>query len=258
MSAPIAKDPAFQRTTQASPRRATWAPWLLNDEAGTGPGQRVGGSLLLDPPPWQRARTSRSTSDSALDNASPSGTSPMMANDRDRRSRCTRRVAGVTASGFLIVAAFQVALALGAPFGRAALGGANAGRLPPELRLVTTVVAAFWVLAAVHALSRGGFTKSFPRLRNRRFTWALVGVTALGALMNAASSSPWERYGWAPYTLFLMVVCLILALSGRRAVPGQCTCEVMTLKQGCLFRTAPCIRPRTALPRHGADRHDEG
>ena len=96
----------------------------------------------------------------------------------------------MTACGFLFVALFQVALALGAPVGRAALGGANAGRLPPELRLATTVVAAFWVLAAVHALSRGGFTKRFPRLGNRHLTSVLVGVTALGALMNAASSSP--------------------------------------------------------------------
>jgi hypothetical protein len=133
----------------------------------------------------------------------------------------TRQVAGVTVSGFLIVAFFQVTLALGAPFGSAALGGANAGRLPPELRLATTVVAAFWVLAAVHALSRGGLTKRFPRLGNRRFTWVLVGVTALGVLMNAASSSPWERYGWAPYTLFLMVVCLILARSDRVSDPSE-------------------------------------
>jgi hypothetical protein len=110
---------------------------------------------------------------------------------------------------------------LGAPFGRAALGGANAGRLPPELRPATTVVAAFWVLAAVRALSRGGFTKRFPRLGNRRVTWVLVGVTTLGALMNAASSSPWDRYGWAPYALSLMAVCLILARSGRVSEPSE-------------------------------------
>lgn len=145
----------------------------------------------------------------------------VMTNDRARRSRCTKRVAGVTATGFLFVASFQVALALGAPFERAALGGANAGRLPPDLRLVTTAVAAFWVLAAVHALSRGSLTNSFPRLGNRRFTWVLVGVTALGGLMNAASSRPWERYGWAPYTLFLMFVCLILARSGRVSDPSK-------------------------------------
>ena len=134
-----------------------------------------------------------------------------------RRPWSTRRVAGVAAGGFLVVASFQVALALGAPFGSAALGGANAGRLPSELRLVSTGAAAFWLLAAVHALSRGGFTSRFPRAGNRRFSWILLGVTAVGALLNAASSSPWERYGWAPYTLALAIVCLVLARSGRDA-----------------------------------------
>ena len=129
----------------------------------------------------------------------------------------TRHVAGATASGFLVVACFEVAVALGAPFGRATMGGANPGRLPPELRIVAAVVAAFWLLAVVHALSRGGFTDRFTRAGNPRLTWVLLGVTALGALMNAASSSPWERYGWAPYTLLLMILCLGLA----RSVPAS-------------------------------------
>ena len=135
-----------------------------------------------------------------------------------RRPRVPRRVAGAAAGGFLAVSCFQVALALGAPFGSAAFGGANAGRLPPELRLVSTVAAGFWLLAAIHALSRGGLTSRLPRAGSRRLSWVLLGVTAVGALVNAASSSPWERYGWAPFTLLLAILCLILARSGR--VPG--------------------------------------
>jgi hypothetical protein len=125
-----------------------------------------------------------------------------------------RRVAGVAAAGFLVIASFQVALAVGAPFGRAAFGGANVGTLPLDLRLVSAVAAALWALAALHALSRGGFLRRFPLLGKGRVTWVLAGVTALGALMNAASSSPWERFGWAPLTLSISILCVIL---GRRA-----------------------------------------
>jgi hypothetical protein len=145
---------------------------------------------------------------------------PDMAGRPGRRPRSARRVAGTAAGGFFLVASFQVALALGAPFGRAAFGGADAGRLAPDLRLVSTVAAAFWLLAAVHALSRGGVTSRFPRAGNRRVTWVLVVVTTVGALMNAASSSPWERYGWAPCTLALAILCLLLARSDRNAAPA--------------------------------------
>jgi hypothetical protein len=129
-------------------------------------------------------------------------------------------VAGAAAAGFLVVASFQVALAAGAPFGRAAFGGADAGTLPVDLRLVSAVAAVVWVLAALHALSRGGFTGRFPRLGNGRITWVLAGVTAVGALMNTASSSPWERFGWAPLTLSLSILCVILARRGRDTGPG--------------------------------------
>ena len=137
----------------------------------------------------------------------------------DRRSRTTRRVAGGAAAGFLVVASFQVAVAFGAPFGAAAFGGAHVGTLPPAFRVISAVAAGFWVLAALHALSRGGITRRFRRLGNWRVTWALAGVTAVGALMNAASSSPWERFGWAPYTLALAVLSLILARSPREPGP---------------------------------------
>ncbi len=109
----------------------------------------------------------------------------------DRRTRSTRRVAGAAAAGFLVISSFEVAVALGAPVGPAAFGGAHPGVLPPELRLVGAIAAGAWAVAALHALAAGGVLRRFPRLADRRISWGLVGVTALGAVMNAASSSPW-------------------------------------------------------------------
>jgi len=42
----------------------------------------------------------------------------------------------------------------------------------------------------------------------------LVGLLGVGALMNFASSSPWERFAWAPFTLVLFIFGVVLARSG--------------------------------------------
>ena len=44
-------------------------------------------------------------------------------------------------AGLAVVAAFQVALAAGAPWGRAAWGGQHQGRLPARLRIASAVAA---------------------------------------------------------------------------------------------------------------------
>jgi hypothetical protein len=59
-------------------------------------------------------------------------------------------------------------------------------------------VAAGLVLIGVQTVSRWG-------------TWALVAVLTVGTLANLASSSNWERFGWAPLVLALAVTCLRLA-----------------------------------------------
>jgi hypothetical protein len=58
--------------------------------------------------------------------------------------------------GLLVVVAFQLSLALGAPFGRAALGRNHEGQLPPDLRVVSVLAAVMWAFAAVVVLRRAG------------------------------------------------------------------------------------------------------
>ncbi|MBP2216913.1 hypothetical protein [Arthrobacter sp. CAN_C5] len=137
-----------------------------------------------------------------------------------------RKTAAATALGFLIVVAFQMSLMFGAPFGAAALGGANAGQLPVELRVVSGVSAAIWTFATMIVLARGGFVVSrLPRGLSRWGTWVLVGYLAIGVLMNLASSSPWERFGWAPFTLALFILTLVLALGGFARVPAMTSAD---------------------------------
>lgn len=117
------------------------------------------------------------------------------------------------AVGFLAIAAFQAALALGAPLGYAAWGGTHT-HLPVKLRIASAFAVGIWVLAALIILGRAGFQVSpLPSAFARWGTWILVGVNFLGALMNFASHSNWERFLWAPVALILAVLCLVVALS---------------------------------------------
>ncbi len=124
-----------------------------------------------------------------------------------------RGVAVAAAVGFLVIAIFQAALALGAPLGRAAWGGTRT-HLPTGLRIASAAAAVFWLLAALIVLARAGFEISPVSDAVARWgTWILVGVLLVGALMNFASSSPWERFLWGPLALVLAVLCFVLARS---------------------------------------------
>jgi len=126
-------------------------------------------------------------------------------------------LAVAAAAGFLAIAAFQAALAFGAPLGRAAWGGINA-RLTARLRIASAVAVGIWVLAALIILGRAGFHVSpLPPASARWGTWILFGVNLLAALMNFASHSSWERFLWAPVALILAGLCLVVALSGSPA-----------------------------------------
>ena len=126
-----------------------------------------------------------------------------------------RGVAFALATGLLIVAAFQAALTLGAPWGAAAQGGTNPGRLPDDLRLASGIAAIVFLLAALIVLAKGGRTNPhLPPVVVRVGTRVIVVLLGVGVLMNVASSSPWERYGWAPFTVVLFVLSVLLVRGG--------------------------------------------
>ena len=120
----------------------------------------------------------------------------------------------VLACGLAVVVAFQVSLVAGAPWGAAAWGGSQPGQLPAGLRVASAFSAAFWLLAALTVLLRGGITTAcIPYSFSRRAIWALTALLAVGAVTNAGSSSSWERFGWAPFVLALAILSLRLARS---------------------------------------------
>ena len=118
------------------------------------------------------------------------------------------------AIGFLVIAVFQTALALGAPLGRAAWGGA-VETLPSRLRRASAASAVIWLVAAVVILGRAGIEiVPLPAVITSVGAWVLAVLSALGAIVNFASSSRWERFGWGPLALVLALLSLIVAASG--------------------------------------------
>jgi hypothetical protein len=124
-----------------------------------------------------------------------------------------RWAAAVAAIGFVLVAGFQVALALGAPWGRAAWGGAHE-RLSLGLRVASAFAAVLWTVAALVVLARAGFDWSpIPFSAATWGTWVLFGLLLLGTVMNLASRSRLERLIQTPVAAVLAVLCVLVALA---------------------------------------------
>jgi hypothetical protein len=125
-----------------------------------------------------------------------------------------RWAAAGAAIGFSGLAAFQGALALGAPLGRAAWGGSSM-YLPLELRIGSGVAVGVWLFAALLVLRRSGILAAPLSSAVARWgVWILVGLLALGAVMNFASPSVWERVIWGPFGLVMLVLCVLVARGG--------------------------------------------
>ncbi len=100
-----------------------------------------------------------------------------------------------------MVVAFQLGLALGAPWGEYAMGGRFPGRFPPRMRVAAVVLSRAGVLA--HQLTAGiGW-----------LGWVPVALSAVSVAMNAVSPSLAERRRWVPIGVMLLVTSLVVASS---------------------------------------------
>jgi hypothetical protein len=116
----------------------------------------------------------------------------------------------VFAATIAVVVAFQLGLALGAPWGAYAMGGAVPGRFPPALRVVAVVQAVLLAALAVIVLGHAGIGASgLPE----SLVWGAVGTSFVALLLNAASRSAGERRLWVPVALVLLISSLVVALA---------------------------------------------
>ncbi|WP_425041453.1 hypothetical protein [Primorskyibacter sp. S187A] len=102
------------------------------------------------------------------------------------------------------VVGFQIALILGAPFGRLTQGGQIEGALPPKSRVIAALSIVVLAAIALSMLSADGQWPNWPRWT----AWLGAAVLAVSTLLNWVTPSQAERKLWGP----VMAVTLILAV----------------------------------------------
>jgi hypothetical protein len=124
------------------------------------------------------------------------------------------QIAALVASTLLLLlAVFQLLLAAGVPWGRAAWRGTHRV-LPKNLRLASLAATPVLVFAAWVVLARSSLAAPGPRpLWIRIMTWFFASYFTLNTLGNFSSPSNLEKWLMTPITIFLMTCFVIVALS---------------------------------------------
>ena len=111
------------------------------------------------------------------------------------------------------VVVFQLALALGAPWGAYAMGGAFPGRFPPAMRVAAVVQAVLLALMAGVVLARAGLALPGWAAASVWLVWGVVAFCAVAVVLNSISRSAGERRLWVPVTVAMLASSLAVALT---------------------------------------------
>ncbi|MCS6880915.1 MAG: hypothetical protein RMK84_18055 [Oscillochloridaceae bacterium] len=111
-----------------------------------------------------------------------------------------------------VAALFQLALALGAPWGAYTLGGRFPGQLPPRMRLAALAQMLALLLFAAIVLARSGLAFEVLYPFSRVAIWFVAGFFVLGALANLATPSRGERLLWGPVNVLLLIAAILIAI----------------------------------------------
>jgi hypothetical protein len=114
-----------------------------------------------------------------------------------------------------ILSLFQIALALGAPWGAYAYGGTRVGKLPVGFRIGSVVAAVVYgfIFLGHYLAQLGLYTPIFDSSGNSVVNWVLVGFFGLAALANNITRSNLERAAWGVPTILMFIAALLVALN---------------------------------------------
>lgn len=102
--------------------------------------------------------------------------------------------AGIYAGFAGLAVIFNLCLALGAPWGALAQGGAHPGRLPARNRIGAVLSAVLLGTMAAAVAARAGHGPDWPAWS----AWAAMAMTTLALVLNLITPSRAERRLWAP------------------------------------------------------------
>ena len=125
-------------------------------------------------------------------------------------TRAAALVYTVLSAGVIV---FQIALALGAPWGEYAMGGAFPGQFPSEMRIGAVIQAILLAGFAIIVLTRAGMILTKWARTSKWLIWIVVAFATLSFILNLITPSAGERAIWAPIAFLLMITCGIVASS---------------------------------------------
>ena len=112
----------------------------------------------------------------------------------------------------LVIVLFQIAMALGAPWGKLAMGGRYPGKFPTLIRIAALVQAVVLVLLALTVVIKAGLL--LPNLYKVSSVgiWIVVTISCISLFLNLITPSKEERILWSPIALLLAICSLVVAL----------------------------------------------
>jgi hypothetical protein len=110
-----------------------------------------------------------------------------------------------------IVVAFQLALAIGMPWGEMAMGGKFPGRFPVKMRIAALVQILMLLSFALIVLTRASLALAEYFEFSTYAIWVVVLFSFVGAVLNTITPSKKERILWCPVSIFLLVCSIIVA-----------------------------------------------
>jgi hypothetical protein len=111
----------------------------------------------------------------------------------------------------LVIVLFQLALALGAPLGHLAMGGAVEGSFPPSMRIGAVIQAAVLAAMALIVLRHSGVISGGPVFGLPGMVWVPVAMSVLASVLNAITPSRAERRLWLPVAAIMSASALVVA-----------------------------------------------
>lgn len=110
-----------------------------------------------------------------------------------------------------IVILFQLALAMGMPWGAASMGGKYPGVYPVNMRIVPVINSLVLFLIVLIVLVRAELVFNQLFLISKITIWFVVGFTIVSTILNTITPSKIEKI-WIPVTVLQFITSLIVAL----------------------------------------------
>ncbi|TGN08288.1 hypothetical protein [Leptospira ilyithenensis] len=113
----------------------------------------------------------------------------------------------------VIVILFQIALGLGMPWGKLAMGGKFPGIFPFKMRIACIFQILILGIMGTIVFTRAGILFPDWYSYSVKIIWVVVAFFSIGVVLNLITPSEWERIIWAPVTIILLVCSILVATS---------------------------------------------